>query len=130
MVHALILQALLADVSGGQGGGLGGGLFGFLVAVAMIAGMWKVFSKAGQPGWAAIIPIFNTIILFKIAGKPLWWLLLLFIPVVNFIVLIVVLISLAERFGKGTGFALGLAFLPFIFYPMLGFGSSAYRTGY
>ena len=94
----------------------------------MVASMWKVFSKAGEPGIAAIIPIYNTIVLLRIAGKPWWWILLLLIPVVNVVVLIIVAINLAAKFGKGTGFGLGLVFLPFIFYPMLGFGSSTYRA--
>lgn len=94
----------------------------------MIAAMWKVFAKAGEPGWAAIVPIYNTIVLLKVAGKPLWWLLLLFLPVVNFFVLIAVCVSLANNFGKGAGFGVGLALLPVIFYPMLGFGSSTYQA--
>lgn len=129
MAHTLILQAMLADVPAySGGGGIGGGLFGLLVAIVLIASVWKVFSKAGEPGWAAIIPIYNTIVLLKIAGKPVWWILLMLIPLVNFIVLIVVMISLAERFGKGAGFGLGLALLPFIFYPLLGFGSATYQA--
>jgi len=85
------------------------------------------FTKAGKPGWASIIPIYNAIVLLEIAGKPIWWIVLLFIPLVNFIVIIIVVIDLAKNFGKGTGFGLGLAFLPFIFYPILGFGDAKYR---
>jgi hypothetical protein len=92
-------------------------------AVLMIASMWKVFTKAGEPGWAAIVPIYNIIVLLKIAGKPIWWffILWLFIPV------IFVVISLASNFGKGVGFAIGLLFLPFIFYPVLAFGDAKYQ---
>src|SRR5476651_1177903 len=82
-----------------------------LVGVVAIAGMWKVFAKAGQPGWAAIIPIYNFIILLKIGGKPLWWIILMFIPIANLVVLIILSIAVAGKFGKGTGFGLGLAFL-------------------
>ncbi|MBK8257276.1 MAG: signal peptidase I [Polyangiaceae bacterium] len=103
-------------------------IFSLLIAVAMIASIWKVFTKAGEPGWAAIIPIYNILVLLKIAGKPAWWIILYLIPFVNFIISILVMISLANKFGKGAGFGLGLAFLPFIFYPMLGFGSSAYNA--
>lgn len=109
-------------------GSAGGGVFGLLVAILMIASLWKVFAKAGEPGWAAIIPIYNTFVLLKIAGKPWWWLLLCLIPIVNFIVLIVVAMSIAGKFGKGAGFGIGLVLLPFIFYPMLGFGSSTYSA--
>ncbi len=105
---------------------------GFLVAFLalpflMIAGMWKTFSKAGQPGWAAIIPIFNVYILLKIVDRPVWWLVLFFIPLVNFIIAILVSIDLAKAFGRGAGFGLGLVFLAPIFYPLLGFGSAQYQ---
>jgi uncharacterized membrane protein YhaH (DUF805 family) len=96
------------------------------VAVLIIAGTWKVFSKAGQPGWAVLIPIYNIYVLLKAAGKPGWWLLLMFIPVVGLVVGIMTIMALAERFGKGGGFALGLILLPFIFYPILGFGNAQY----
>lgn len=103
------------------------GIFYFIVIILMIIGLWKVFTKAGQPGWASIIPIFNIYVLLKIAGKPGWWLLLLFIPFVNLIIGIIVVIALAEKFGKGGGFAVGLILLPFIFYPILGFGDARYQ---
>lgn len=99
----------------------------FAVAVLAIAGMWKVFTKAGQPGWACIIPIFNVIVLCKIAGKPLWWVILLFVPIANLVITILLSIAVAEKFGKGTGFGLGLAFLSPIFYPILGFGDAQYQ---
>lgn len=98
------------------------------IMVVVIAGIWKTFAKAGKPGWACIIPIYNVIVLLEIAGKPLWWLLLLFIPFVNFVIIILVMLDLAKAFGKGAGFGLGLAFLPFIFYPLLGFGDARYRS--
>jgi uncharacterized membrane protein YhaH (DUF805 family) len=97
--------------------------------VLMIAAMWKVFSKAGQPGWAALIPIFNVYIMCKVAGRPGWWLLLFLIPLVNIIIGIIVTVDIAKRFGKGVGFAIGMIFLPFIFWPILGFGSAQYQGG-
>jgi hypothetical protein len=97
--------------------------------VLVLASMWKVFTKAGQPGWAALIPIFNVYILLKIAGRPGWWLLLLLIPLVNLIVGIITAIDVAKAFGKGAGFGLGLAFLGFIFYPVLAFGDAVYLGG-
>jgi hypothetical protein len=101
-------------------------LIGLAVMVFLIASMWKVFTKAGKPGWAVIVPIYSTIVMLEIAGKPAWWLVLFFIPFVNFIMLIIVAVALANAFGKGAGFGLGLAFLGVIFYPILGFGSAQY----
>jgi hypothetical protein len=97
------------------------------IIILMIVGMWKVFSKAGQPGWAAIIPIYNLYVMCKVAGRPGWWVILMLIPFVNFIVIIILLIDTAKRFGKGIGFAIGLILLPFIFWPILGFGSAQYQ---
>jgi hypothetical protein len=95
----------------------------------MVASMWKVFSKAGQPGWAAIIPIYIVYVMCKVAGRPGWWLLLMLIPIVNFIIAIILNVDIAKRFGKGVGFAIGLLFLPFIFWTILGFGSAQYQGG-
>src|SRR5215217_9310438 len=100
---------------------------GLLIALLLIVAMWKVFTKAGQPGWASIIPIYNLYIWCKIVGRPGWWILLMLIPLVNFIIMIILCIDLAKSFGKGAGFGLGLAFLGFIFLPILGFGSAQYR---
>ncbi|HTB79876.1 MAG TPA: DUF5684 domain-containing protein [Opitutaceae bacterium] len=96
------------------------------IAAFLIVSLWKVFTKAGQPGWASIIPVYNAYILLKIAGRPGWWLLLYFIPLVNFVIAIIVSIDVAKAFGKGGGFGLGLALLSFIFYPILAFGDAAY----
>ena len=100
-----------------------------LLSLIFVAGLWKIFSKAGKPGWAAIIPIYNLIVLFEITDKPIWWIVLFFIPFVNFIAVILVYITLAERFGRGGGTVVGLVLLPFIFVPMLGFGSATYQAG-
>ena len=96
------------------------------LVILTIAGMWKVFTKAGRPGWAVLIPIYNFYVLLKVAGKPGWWLILMLIPVVGFVIGIMVVAALAGRFGKSGGFAVGLIFLPYIFYPILGFGSAQY----
>ena len=115
------------EAAGGAAGAIVGLLFTLIwlaVMVLVIAGMWKVFVKAGKPGWACLIPIYNMIVLLEIAGKELWWIILLFIPVVNFVILIPVSIAVAEKFGKGAGFGLGLAFLPMFFFPLLGFGDA------
>jgi len=97
-----------------------------LVIIAII-GLWKLFSKAGKPGWASIVPIYNTIVMIDIAGKPLWWIILLFIPVVNIVVSILIIIGMAKNFGRGAGTALGLFFLPVIFILILGFGKAEYN---
>jgi hypothetical protein len=96
------------------------------IVVLVIAAQWAIFTKAGKPGWAAIIPIYNTIVLLQIVGRPVWWIILLLIPIVNIIVGIIVLNDLSKSFGKGVGFTLGLIFLSIIFYPILGFGSARY----
>ena len=97
-----------------------------MLALILIAAMWKVFTKAGEPGWAALVPIWNLLILVKISGKPMWWFILLLIPFVNVIIGIILSIGLAKNFGKGVGFGLGLAFLGPIFLPMLAWGDSRY----
>lgn len=120
------LPLVLAQVNAPQGQATGTVIVEVALFVLVVAGMWKVFQKAGKPGWAAIIPIYNIIVLLEITGKPIWWLILYFIPIVNFIVLLIVCIELAKRFGKGVAFGFGLGLLPFIFYPILGFGDATY----
>lgn len=122
----LTTLTILAQADDAAGGGAGGSLVGLLVAALVIAGLWKVFAKAGKPGWAAIVPIYNIVVLFQIAGKPVWWLVLLFIPVVNIIVMILAWVGVAKAFGKGTGFAIGLLLLSPIFVPLLGFSDAQY----
>jgi uncharacterized protein DUF5684 len=97
------------------------------VMILMIAACWKIYTKAGQPGWACIIPIYNLYIWCKIVGRPAWWIILMLIPFVNFIVGIVLCIDLAKSFGKGVGFGIGLLLLGIIFFPILGFGSAQYQ---
>jgi len=101
-------------------------LFMFVIAVLSIIALWKIFSKAGEEGWKSIIPIYNTVVLLKIVGRPWWWLLLLLIPLVNLIVLIIVMNDLSKSFGHGVGFTLGLLFLSTLFFLILGFGGSKY----
>ena len=100
---------------------------GFIIL--FIASFWKVFEKAGQPGWAAIVPIYNIYVMLQIGGKPGWWLLLMLIPFVNLVVGIILYIDIAKRFGKSDGFGIGLMFLGFIFWPMLAFGDAVYQGG-
>ena len=95
--------------------------------VAVIAGWWKMFEKAGEAGWKAIIPIYNIIVILKIVGREWWWVLLMLIPIVGIFVWIIISLDLAKAFGRGTGFGIGLAFLSFVFAPILGFGSDTYK---
>jgi len=96
--------------------------------VLIIASLWKVFEKAGQPGWAAIVPIYNIYVLTcEIAKKEILWFILFFIPLVNIVASVVVSIEVAKKFGKSELFGIGLAFLGFIFYPMLAFGDAKYQ---
>ena len=106
--------------------GTGTIIFSLAILVLMIAAMWKIFTKAGKPGWASIIPIYNFIILLEIVGKPIWWILLVIIPFVNIIIIIIVVHRLSLSFGQGVGTTLLLIILPIIGYPMLGFGSATY----
>ena len=96
------------------------------VLVFMVVAWWNVFTKAGKPGWAVLIPIYNVIVMLEIIGKPWWWLLLLFIPFVNFVILIIMVFGLAKAFGQGVGFGFGILFLGIIFIPILAFGSARY----
>ena len=115
----------------GASGAAGGGVLMFLyiaLIVVMIAAEWKIFTKAGKPGWACLVPIYNMIVLLEVVGRPIWWILLFFIPVVSFIVAIMIMLDLAKVFGKSSGFAIGLIFLPFIFMLILGFGSAEYSA--
>ncbi len=124
-------NSLMLAQEGGDAAAAAGGMLIMLVALAisvlMIVCMWVVFTKAGKPGWASLIPIYNFIVLLEIVDKPLWWIILLLIPCVGIIVAIMVYIELAKRFGKGELFGVGLAFLPFIFFPILAFGDAEYR---
>ena len=115
-----------AAVAGGMAGGVLGMMIWLAVAVLMTAAMWKVFTKAGQPGWAAIIPLYNAYVFLKIAGKPGWWLILLLVPGLNVIFGIIALAAFAQNFGKGAGFIMGLIFLPVIFCPILAFSDARY----
>ncbi len=96
------------------------------VVVLMLASMWKIFTKAGKPGWAAIVPIYNIIVLLEVVGRPIWWFVLMLIPFVNIVVWIIVLHDLSKVFGKGVGMTLLNIFLPFIGYPMLAWGAVTY----
>jgi len=97
-----------------------------VLIILIIAGVWITFTKAGQPGWAAIIPIYNLYILVKVAGKPGWWFVLFLIPVVNIVVDAIVSIEIAKKFGEDTAFGVGLFLIPFVFFPILAFTDAQY----
>ena len=97
--------------------------------VFLVAGVWKTYEKAGQPGWAVLVPIYNYYIACKIAGKSGWWVLGICLPYVGVIFLILVGIDIAKNFGKSAGFGVGLGLLGFIFFPILDFGSAQYLAG-
>lgn len=106
-------------------------LLGLAACVLMIVAWWKVFQKAGRPGWAAIVPIYNIVVMLQIVGMSPWLVLVMFIPGVGslalFIVLIFVNIKLAKSFGKEDGFAVGLILLPIVFVPILAFGQARFN---
>ena len=108
--------------------GVGAGLMilYFAIVIFMLIVWWKIFIKAGKPGWGILIPIYNVILMLEIAGRPGWWFLLMLIPVVDIVIAIIVILDLAKAFGKGSGFGLGMLFLGIIFYPMLAFGDAQY----
>lgn len=100
------------------------GLIAYAVSALVLMG---VFKKAGKPAWAAWVPIYNTIVLLEVVGRPVWWFVLLLVPFVNIAVLIIVMNDLSKSFGQGVGFTVGLVLLPVIFLAILGYGSSDYR---
>ncbi|MEX2394011.1 MAG: DUF5684 domain-containing protein [Actinomycetota bacterium] len=100
-------------------------VYAAFIALFIAAG-WRIFTKAGQPGWAILIPLYNTYVLLKVVGRPGWWLILYLIPCVGVVVLIITSLDLAKSFGKSAGFGVGLALLSPIFYPILAFGSAQY----
>ena len=97
-----------------------------IIWVVMVIAHWKIYEKAGKPGWAAIVPIYNIIVLLEIVGKPTWWILLFLVPCVNIVFLVWTTNLLSKSFGQSEGFTVGLLLLGIIFYPMLGFGNYQY----
>lgn len=97
------------------------------LGILTIVAMWKVFTKAGKPGWAAIVPIYNIIVMLEVAELPLWYLVLYFIPFANIYMAFKLPIEIAHKFGKTTGFGVGMAFFGPIFYSILAFGSAQYE---
>jgi hypothetical protein len=116
MNNAVLLTILMAYIG-----------FILIFLVFYIICMWKIYVKAGQDGWACLIPIYSTYIYTKIIGKPWWWTFLLIIPYVNIVFMIWGANLLSKKFGKSEGFTVGLIFLGFVFYPILAFGEAKYE---
>ena len=104
-------------------------IIGMAVAIFSIISMWKLFAKAGKKGWAAIVPIYNTIVMIEIAELPIWYIALFFVPFANIYAIFKIYIEIAHKFGKSTGFGVGMVFLNIIFIPMLSFGKAEYKGG-
>lgn len=100
--------------------------FSLVISILTLIGQWKAFVKAGKPGWAALIPIYNNIVMLEIAELPNWYLVLYFIPFANIYVQVITYLELVKKYGESTGFAIGLLFLPYVFWPMLGLGKTKY----
>lgn len=101
-------------------------IFELVLLVVLAASFWKIFTKAGKPGWAAIVPIYNIIVFLEIVGKPTWWIILLLIPFVNIIIAIILVHRLSLSFGQGVGMTILCIVVGIIGYPILGFGSAKY----
>jgi len=97
------------------------------IAVIVIIAEWRIYEKAGKPGWAVLIPFYNIIVLLEIVGKPIWWIFLFLIPFVNIVFGIWITNLLSKSFGKDEAFTVGLILLGFVFYPILGFGDAKYQ---
>jgi hypothetical protein len=109
--------------------------FSLALCIFYIITTWRIFQKAGQPGWAALVPIYNVVVMFRVAGMSAWWTLSLLAAIIPLIgslfqlgVMIYALHRIAQNFGRGPGFTVGLILLSFIFMPILAFGSSRYRS--
>jgi len=121
---------------GGSGGGAGTVVFALLALVVVLlptlvvlAGYWLAFEKAGEPGWAAIVPVYNVWVLVRISGNEWYWFLGLLVPVVNLFVAAKVFVDLAGQFGRGLAFGIATWILPFLMVPLLGFGDYQYDGG-
>jgi magnesium-transporting ATPase (P-type) len=119
------------DASSGIMAMFGVGFIIFILVIVFFCAlcMWKIFEKAGHPGWSAIVPIYNYYIFTKIIGKPGWWTILFLIPYVNIIFLIWGTNLLSKSFGKDIGFTLGLIFLGIIFMPIMAFDKTIQYRG-
>ena len=129
-----LLPLLLAQNNDEAAGAIGAMLgmccncLALLAAIVVCVGLWKLFEKAGQPGWAGIIPFYNMyVVTTAIARKEVLWFILLLIPCVNIVAAFIIWIEVAKNFGKDPLYGVGLALLPFIFVPLLGFSDARFQ---
>ena len=110
--------------------GIGAGtlIVSAIISIFMLITIWKLFQKAGQPGWAAIIPIYNIVVMFRVI-KMDWWhiLIMLFVPFAALVYSFIIPFKLAQVFGKSAGFGVLAIFLPIIAYPIMAFGDAQYQ---
>jgi len=126
MVFSKVEVSMFVFAASSSGSGSTALLFVLAIAIFYVVAGWKVFAKAGEPGWGVFVPIYNLYLVCKIAGRPEWWLILFFIPLVNVVIGLIIAMDIAKAFSKGPGFGLGLWILSFIFVPVLGYGSAQY----
>ena len=123
-----MLQALQESSSSGGGAGIAIAVVIWLAFLAIyVVSLWKIFTKMGQPGWSGIVPILNYVVIARLSGKAWWYGLLPLVPCIGIIFVIILLFDLAQLFGHGGGFTVGLVLLPIIFLPILAFGDSVYQ---
>lgn len=99
-----------------------------VTSILMIISLWKIYKKAGKPGWTSIVPIYNFMVMCEIANKKWWYIFLMFIPIVNIYIILVLYNGIAKKFEKNDGFVVGMILLPAIFFPILAFGKSRIST--
>jgi hypothetical protein len=121
-MHYIFAESWSSQVFGGFNG-----VIGFIWWILVIIGGWKMLVKADKPGWGIIIPFYNTYLLCKVAGRPGWWLILFFIPIVNIIIWLIVALNISENFGHGAGYGILLWLFTPIMLLVLGFGSDEYK---
>lgn len=125
--NTLADEELMSTAATMVGFGMAFWIIGLIISLFLIISMWKLFSKSGRPGWAAIIPIYNIIVLLDIAGLEWYYLILMIIPIVNIYAMFKIYIELAHSFGKSTGFGVAMVFFSIICIPIIAFGSAEYE---
>lgn len=100
-----------------------------ILTVILIISQWKLFAKAGKPGWASIVPIYNFIVMLEIVGRPVWWVALLFVPFVNIVIEIMLILDLAKAYGKSSGYGVLMLLFPYIMFPVLAFSKDTKYVG-
>lgn len=104
-------------------------IISLVIAVFMVVSLWRLFAKAGKPGWASIVPFYNYIVMLEIAGKPIWWFAMFFVPFADIVFAIMTLFAFVKAYGRSDGFAVLSIFFPFVTYPMMAFSASTQYVG-